>query len=403
MSEVKKVVLAYSGGLDTSVMITWLKEHYNCEVIAFSANIGQDEDWDAVREKALKTGASKVYIEDMQDEFIRDYIFPTMRAGAVYEDKYLLGTSFARPLIAKRQIEIAQQEGADAVAHGATGKGNDQVRFELGYMAMDPSIKIIAPWKDDKWTIRSREDAIKYAEEHGIPLTFQREKTYSEDANAWHISHEGYDLENPWTEPGKGIWTYTNALEDAPDEAEYVTLRFNNGNPVAVNGESLGPAAIVAKLNEIGGKHAVGQVDIVENRLVGMKSRGVYENPGGSIIYEGHRAIESLVLDRDTYHYKQQIALKYADLVYNGQWFCTLRESLDAFVATTQQYASGEVRLKLYKGNAFAVGVKSPHSLYSEALATFEEDDVYDQKDANGFIRLFGLPIRSEGVRRRGA
>jgi argininosuccinate synthase len=400
MSEIKKVVLAYSGGLDTSVIIPWLKDHYKCEVIAFAADVGQEEELDGLEEKAINTGASKIYIEDLKEEFVRDYVFPTLRAGAIYEDKYLLGTSFARPLIAKKQIEIAHKEGADAVAHGCTGKGNDQVRFELGYMAIDPTIKIIAPWKDDRWDLKSRDDALAYAEKKNVPITFAREKLYSEDRNAWHISHEGYDLEDPWNEPNDKLWTLTCPVEQAPDKAEYVDIEFEKGTPVAVNGKKLSPYQIVKTLNDIGGKHAIGQVDIVENRLVGMKSRGVYENPAGSILYFAHQAVETLTLDKATYHYKQQIALKYAELVYNGQWFCTIRESLDAFVDKTQEFVTGTVRIKLYKGNVILGGVKSPYSLYSEALATFDEDDIYDQKDAVGFIKLFGLPLKVNALLR---
>lgn len=401
MSEVKKVVLAYSGGLDTSIMITWLKENYGCEVIAYAADVGQGKELEPLNKKAIETGASKIYIEDLKEEFVKDYIFPTLRAGAIYEDKYLLGTSHARPIIAKRQIEIAQKEGAQYVAHGATGKGNDQVRFELTYMALDPSIKVIAPWKDDKWTIKSREDAIDYADEKGIDLTVSKEKIYSEDRNVWHISHEGGDLEDPWNEPLSSLWDMSVSLEDAPDKAEYVEIEFEQGNPVAVNGEKLSPYNLVVKLNEIGGKHAIGQVDLVENRLVGMKSRGVYETPGGTILYAAHQAIETLVLDKETYHYKQQIALKYADIVYNGQWFTQLRESLDAFVDVTQKYVTGVVKYKLYKGNLVLAGVKSPHTLYHEELATFSEDEIYNQQDAIGFINLFGLPLKMNALLRK--
>ncbi|MFC1617485.1 argininosuccinate synthase [Candidatus Margulisiibacteriota bacterium] len=392
--KINKIVLAYSGGLDTSVMIPWLKEHYNCEVIAFAADVGQGEELDPLNEKAIKTGASKIYIEDLKEEFVRDFVFPTMRAGAVYEDKYLLGTSFARPLIAKKQIEIAHREGADAVAHGATGKGNDQVRFELTFMALDPNIKIIAPWKDDKWMLRSREDAMAYAKERNIPIaTNKKKKVYSEDRNIWHISHEGEELENPWNEP-KDLWAMSQNLEQAPDKAEYVEIEYEKGNPVKVNGKKLSPFQVVQTLNKIGGRHAIGQVDLVENRLVGMKSRGVYETPGGTIIYAGHQVVETLVLDKETYHYKQQIALKYADLVYNGQWYTPLRAALDAFVNSTQDKVTGTVRFKLYKGNVILAGVKSPYSLYSEELATFSAGKMYDQKDAIGFIKLFGLPLK---------
>jgi argininosuccinate synthase len=400
--KIKKVVLAYSGGLDTSVIIPWLKENYGCDVIAFAANLGQEEELSGLEEKALKTGASKVFVEDLKEEFVKDYIFPTLRARAVYEDKYLLGTSFARPLIAARQIAIAENEGADAVAHGATGKGNDQVRFELTYMALNPAIKIIAPWKDDNWNIRSRDDALAYAKEKNIPISFSKEgKLYSEDRNVWHISHEGYDLEDPWQEPSDKIWTITKSLEEAKDQAEYVEIEFENGTPIKVDKQKLSAYNLLATLNKIGAQHAIGQIDLVENRLVGMKSRGVYETPGGTILYEAHRALESLVLDKQTYHYKQQIALKYADLVYNGEWFCTLREALDGFIQETQKRVTGTVRIKLYKGNVIMAGIKSPYSLYNEDLATFDEDDMYDQKDAIGFIKLYGLPLKIQGLNMR--
>jgi argininosuccinate synthase len=398
---INKVVLAYSGGLDTSVIIPWLKDTYKCEVIAYAANLGQEEELTGLEEKALKSGASKIFVEDLREEFVKDYIFPTLRAGAIYEDNYLLGTSFARPLIAKRQIEIAEAEGANAVSHGATGKGNDQVRFELTYMALNPNIQIIAPWKDDRWEIKSREDAIAYAKIKNVPLTIKKKNPYSEDRNVWHISHEGYDLEDPWTAPNKDIWTLSVPIEEAPDKAEYVEIDFEKGDPVAVNGEKLSPFKLLKLLNSIGGKHAVGQEDLVENRLVGMKSRGIYETPGGAILYRAHRAVESLVLDKDTYHYKQQVALRYADLVYNGQWFVPLREALDKFVSSTQKYVTGKVRLKLYKGNIVLEGVKSPYSLYHEELATFSEDEIYNQKDADGFIRLFGLPLKVEALLRK--
>lgn len=402
-TKIKKVVLAYSGGLDTSVIIPWLIENYQCEVIAFAADIGQEEELDGLDARAKKTGASQVVIEDLREEFVRDYVFPTLRAGAVYEDKYLLGTSMARPLIAKRQIELAHQFGADAVSHGATGKGNDQVRFELTYMALDPRIRIIAPWKDPKWTIRSREDAIQYAQEKQIPLpaSYEKKKPYSEDRNAWHISHEGYDLEDPNNEPQSHLWTLSNPIEYALDQPEYVEIEFKQGTPVAVNNTALSPYQLLKQLNHAGGRHAIGQTDLVENRLVGMKSRGVYETPGGTILYAAHQALASLVLDKETYHYKQQVALKYADLVYNGQWFTPLRLALDAFVAETQKFMSGTVRMKLFKGAARLAGVKSPYSLYHEDLATFAEDAIYDHKDATGFIKLFGLPMRVHALMRR--
>ncbi|MFC1477971.1 argininosuccinate synthase [Candidatus Margulisiibacteriota bacterium] len=404
MSEVKKVVLAYSGGLDTSVIIPWLKENYNCEVIAFAADLGQEEELDGLEEKAKQTGASKCYIEDLTREFVEEYIWPTLKAGAVYEGKYLLGTSFARPLIAKKQVEIAQKEGADAVSHGATGKGNDQVRFELTFMALDPSLKIIAPWKDDKWDIRSREDAIEYAEARNIPITATKEKIYSQDRNIWHLSHEGGELEDPWNEPNPAMFQLSVPVEQAPDTAAYVEVDFEKGIPVAarIEGKAVtGSVELVKALNKIGAVHAIGQTDLVENRLVGMKSRGVYETPGGAILYFTHQALESIVLDKDTLHYKEQVALKYADLVYNGQWFVPLRESLDAFVDTTQQVVNGTVRVKLYKGNIIQAGVKSPDSLYSEDIATFGEGADYDQKDATGFIKLFGLSMKIRALKKR--
>lgn len=396
----KKIVLAYSGGLDTSVMIPWLKENYGCEVIAFAADLGQGEELAPLKEKAIKTGASKIYIEDLKEEFVKDYIFPTLRAGAVYEDKYLLGTSFARPLIAKRQVEIAQQEGAEAVAHGATGKGNDQVRFELTYMALAPQLQIIAPWKDSKWTIKSREDALAYANARNIPIYTNKQKIYSEDRNIWHISHEGCELEDPANEP-KDLWTISASLENASDTPEYVEIEFEKGTPVKVNQKKYSPFQIVQALNEIGAKHAIGQIDLVENRLVGMKSRGVYETPGGTILYTAHRALEALTLDKETYHYKQIVALKYAEIVYNGQWFSTLRESLDAFINKTQEFVTGSVKLKLYKGNIVLAGTKSPYSLYSEKLATFSASDLYNQQDAIGFIKLFGLPLKMNALLRK--
>jgi len=394
----KKVVLAYSGGLDTSVIIPWLKENYDCEVIAFAADLGQGEELEPLQEKAIKTGASKIYIEDLKEEFVRDYIFPTLRARAVYEDKYLLGTSFARPLIAKRQVEIAHKEGAQAVAHGATGKGNDQVRFELTYMALDPRLEIIAPWKDPRWKLRSREDALNYAQKRKIPLTVSKEKIYSEDRNLWHLSHEGGELEHLSATPSKELWSISQPLAEASDEPEVLELEFEAGTPYALNGQKLSCFSLLKSLNIIGAKHAIGQIDIVENRLVGMKSRGVYETPGGTILYEAHRILESIVLDKETYHYKQQVALKYADLVYNGQWFTPLRNALDAFVTQTQKKVAGKVSLKLYKGNIIFNGVSSPYSLYSEDLATFSEDNIYDQKDATGFIKLFGLPLKVQAI-----
>ncbi|MBN1294526.1 MAG: argininosuccinate synthase [Candidatus Latescibacteria bacterium] len=387
---ISKVVLAYSGGLDTSIIIPWLKETYNCEVIAMAADVGQQEELDGLEEKAIKSGASKLYIEDLRDEFVTDFVYPTMMAGAVYENKYLLGTSFARPLIARRQVEIARKENADAVSHGATGKGNDQVRFELTYKAFAPDLAIIAPWRE--WNIRSREDAIEYAASHKIPITQTRKKIYSRDRNLWHISHEGGELEDPWNEPREVMYTLTDSPEKAPDKAEYVEIGFEQGRPVSINGISLSPVEILFKLNGIASRNGVGRVTIVENRLVGMKSRGVYETPGGTILYEAHNALEELTLDRDTLHYKQQVALRYAELVYYGKWYSSLREALDAFVSSTQKNVTGTVRVKLYKGNCDTVGIKSPYSLYREDIATFSQDEVYNQADAEGFINLFGLP-----------
>jgi argininosuccinate synthase len=389
----KKVVLAYSGGLDTSVMIPWLKEQYGCEVIAFAANLGQAEELDNLNEKAIETGASKIYIEDLREEFLTDYVWPTLRAGAIYEEKYLLGTSFARPLISKKQVEIAHKEGADAVAHGATGKGNDQVRFELGYMALDPSLAILAPWKDDKWDLNSREACINYAKEKNIPIEQTKEKIYSRDRNLWHISHEGGELESTWAEPKDEMFVLSKTVEEAPDKPTYIEIGFEKGYPVSIDGKEMKAVELMETLNKIGGENAIGQIDMVENRLVGMKSRGVYETPGGSILYYAHKELERLCLDKETMHYKEIIAKKYAEIVYNGTWFGKLREALDAFVDETQENVTGTVKLKLYKGNIITAGTKSDYSLYSEELATFEEDDMYDHKDATGFIRLFGLPL----------
>jgi argininosuccinate synthase len=396
---VKKVVLAYSGGLDTSVIIPWLKENYGCEVIAYAADVGQGEELDPLEEKALKTGASKIYIEDLKSEFVTDFIFPMLKAGAVYEGKYLMGTSVARPVIAKRQVEIAVKEGADAVAHGATGKGNDQVRFELTYKALKPDLKIIAPWRE--WDLKSREDEIDYAAKRGITVPVTKEKPYSMDRNLWHISYEGGILENPWNEYNDDMFRYTTAPEKAPDQPEIIIIDFEKGVPAAINGQGYDPVGLVFKLNEIGGKHGVGRVDIVENRLVGMKSRGVYETPGGSILYEAHHALETITLDRDTLHFKQMIAGRYAELVYYGQWFTPLKAALDAFVNQTQTRVSGTVKLKLYKGSIQTVGRKSPYSLYQEKLATFGADQVYNQKDAEGFINLFGLPLKVQATLER--
>ncbi|MFC1571110.1 argininosuccinate synthase [Candidatus Margulisiibacteriota bacterium] len=382
---VKKVVLAYSGGLDTSVMIPWLKEKYGCEVIAFAADLGQEEELKGLKEKALKTGAAKVYIEDLKKEFAEDFLVPMIKSGAVYEGQYLLGTSVARPLIAKKQIEIAKKEKADAVAHGATGKGNDQVRFELTYKALAPDLTIIAPWRE--WKIKSREEEIEYAKKRGIPVPVTKEKPYSSDRNLWHISYEGGVLEDPMYEPKENMFILTASPEKAPDKPEYVEVEFEKGVPKK-------PVELIQHLNQIGGQHGIGRVDIVENRLVGIKSRGVYETPGGTILYAAHQALESITLDRDTLHYKQAAAQRYAELVYFGQWFTPLKEALDAFINKTQENVTGVVRLKLYKGNCTVVGRKSPNSLYRPDLATFEKDEVYNQKDAEGFINLFGLPIK---------
>lgn len=398
MSDIKKVVLAYSGGLDTSIIIPWLKENYNnCEVIAVSGDVGQGTELDGLEEKALKTGASKLYIEDLTDEFVDDYVFPTVKAGAIYENRYMLGTSFARPVIAKRIVEIALKEGADAICHGCTGKGNDQVRFELAIKAFAPNMKIIAPWRI--WDIKSRDEEIDYAEAHNIPLKINRETNYSKDKNIWHLSHEGLDLEDPANEPRYDkILEMGVTPEKAPDKPTYVTISFDKGVPVAVDGKKMKGSDIVRKLNELGGTNGIGLADIVENRLVGMKSRGVYETPGGAILYHAHEVLETLCLDKETAHYKQQIAIKFADLVYNGQWFTPLREALSAFVDSTQQTVTGDVKLKLYKGNITNAGVTSPYSLYDEDIATFAQDDVYDQMDSQGFINLFGLPIKVKAM-----
>ncbi len=389
---VNKVVLAYSGGLDTSCIVPWLVENYKCEVICFCANLGQEEELSGLEAKALASGASKLYIEDLREEFITDYIYPTMMAGAVYEREYLLGTSFARPLIAKRMVEIAELEGADAVSHGATGKGNDQVRFELTVMALNPKLTIIAPWRE--WHIRSREDALKYAAEHNVPVTATIKSIYSRDRNIWHLSHEGGILEDPWKEPEEGMYQLSTSPENAPDEPETVEIHFEQGVPKRVNGVAMGPIDILATLNTIGARHGVGRIDLVENRLVGMKSHGVYETPGGTLLYRGHEGLEQICLDKQSLQYKQMLALKYAEMVYNGQWFTPLKEALDAFVTITQRHVTGDVRLKLYKGNIMLVGRRSPHSLYREDYATFGEEDVYNQKDAEGFIKLFGLPMK---------
>jgi len=402
MAKAKKVVLAYSGGLDTSVMIKWLKDNYGCEVIAFVADVGQGEELEGLKARALKTGASKVYIEDLKKEFVKDFIFPMLKAGAVYEGQYLLGTSVARPLIAKKQVEIALKEKADALAHGATGKGNDQVRFELTYKALAPDLKIIAPWRE--WELKGRKEEIEYAKKHGIPVPVTKEKPYSSDRNLWHISYEGGVLEDPWFEPQEDMFILTTSLEKAPSRPEYLEIELEKGVPVRVRSRqyavSNNPVRLIQFLNKIGGKHGIGRVDIVENRLVGIKSRGVYETPGGTILYAAHQALETITLDRDTLHYKQLVAQRYAELVYYGQWFTPLKEALDAFVNKTQENVSGVVRLKLYKGSCWVVGRKSPKSLYRPELATFEKEEVYNQKDAEGFINLFGLPIKVEAMLR---
>ncbi|MBS5843201.1 MAG: argininosuccinate synthase [Clostridiales bacterium] len=398
--DIKKVVLAYSGGLDTSIIIPWLKENYNnCEVIAVSADVGQGTELDGLEEKAIKTGASKLYIEDLKKEFVEDYIFPTVKAGAKYEGDYLLGTSFARPVIAERIVKIAKAEGADAICHGCTGKGNDQVRFELTIKALAPDMQIIAPWRE--WNIKSREEEIEYAEAHNIPLKINRETNYSKDKNLWHLSHEGMDLEDPANEPlynKEGFLEMSVSPEKAPDKPTYVTIDFEKGVPTAINGKKMGGVEIIETLNALGGANGIGLADLVENRLVGMKSRGVYETPGGAILYKAHQVLETICLDRDTQHYKELIASRFAELVYFGQWFTPLREALSAFVDKTQETVTGSVTLKLYKGNMINAGVTSPYSLYSEEIATFDEDHVYDQSDAEGFINLFGLPIKVKAM-----
>ncbi|RRR66539.1 MAG: argininosuccinate synthase [Candidatus Viridilinea halotolerans] len=397
--EVKKVVLAYSGGLDTSVIVPWLRENYGCEVICFCADLGQAEELEGLEAKALASGASKLIVHDMREEFIRDYILPTMQAGAIYERKYLLGTSFARPIIAKHQVEVAEAEGADAVAHGATGKGNDQVRFELTYFALNPKLKIIAPWRE--WTIKSRQDAIDYAAEYNVPVTATAEKIYSRDRNLWHLSHEGGVLEDPWNEPEEDMFQLSVSPQAAPDVPEELTITFAQGVPTAVNGQQLGLVELVDRLNIIGGKHAIGRVDLVENRLVGMKSHGVYETPAGTLLYTAHRELESIVLDKETLRAKDRIALDYADLVYNGRWFTPVREAYDAFVRTTQQSMTGDVRMHLYKGNVIVVGRRSPFSLYNEDLATFGPDMVYNQRDAEAFIKLYGLSMKVQALMKK--
>ena len=396
--QVKKIVLAYSGGLDTSVILPWLRETYNCPVIAFAAELGQGQELKGIRRKALASGASKCIVADLREEFAQDFLWPMLRCGAVYEGQYLLGTSIARPLIAKHQVAVAKAEGADAVAHGATGKGNDQVRFELTYMALAPELKIIAPWKDDRFSLRSREAALKYARAHGIPLQATKKKIYSRDRNLWHISHEGADLENPANQPKDELWVISKPVCKTPDKPQYVQIDFASGNPVGLEGRKMKAWQIIEQLNLLAGKHGVGQTDLVENRLVGIKSRGAYETPGGTVLYEAHRALESITLDRDTAHYKQQVALRYAELVYYGQWFTPLREALDAFVSVTQRPVSGRVKMKLFKGRATAAGIESPNSLYMDKLASFTMGAEYEPKDAIGFIRLFGLQQKIQAL-----
>jgi argininosuccinate synthase len=399
MSTVKKVVLAYSGGLDTSIIIPWIKENYGgAEIIAYCGDVGQGDDLEAVKKKAIATGASKCVVEDLREEFVRDYAFKALAAGAVYEDSYLLGTSLARPLLAYGQVRCALKEGADALAHGATGKGNDQVRFEVTYGAFAPNMRIIAPWRE--WDIRSREQALDYAAKHKVPVEQSKKDLFSRDGNLWHLSHEGGNLEDTWDEPQKAMFKLTVDPQDAPDKPEIVTIAFDKGVPISVNGEKLGPVALVEKLNKIAGAHGVGRVDLIENRLVGMKSRGVYETPAGTVLYIAHREIERLVLDRDTLHFKQSVSVRYAQLIYDGLWFSTLRQALAAFVDYTEQEVIGDVKVKLFKGHAEAVGRRSPRSLYRQDLATFGEGMAYDHKDAEGFIRLFGLPERVRALTR---
>jgi argininosuccinate synthase len=394
---INKVVLAYSGGLDTSVILAWLKENYGCEVVTFTADLGQGPDeLEGLEEKALASGASNVYIVDLREAFLTDYAFPTMQSGAIYEHLYLLGTSFARPVTAKKLVEIAEIEEADAIAHGCTGKGNDQVRFELTAKALNPFLEVIAPWRE--WDIRSRKDALAYADAHGIPIRQSVGSIYSRDRNIWHMSHEGADLEDPWNEPSEDVFTLTVSPQEAPDEPVYVTIDFKQGVPVAVNGEPMGAVELLTHLNEVGGAHGVGRADLVENRLVGMKSRGIYETPGGTILYAAHQGLESICLDRDTLHYKEVVANRFAELTYYGKWFTPLHESLRAFVDKTQERVTGSVKVKLYKGHCAVVGRQSPLSLYREEFATFGKDDVYDQSDAEGFINLFGLPMKVKAL-----
>jgi argininosuccinate synthase len=396
--KIKKVVLAYSGGLDTSIILKWLKETYKCEVIAYAADIGQEEELDGLEEKAKKTGASKCYIEDLTEDFVKNYIFNAIKANAIYEDRYLLGTSIARPVIAKRQVEIARLEGADAVCHGATGKGNDQVRFEMAFKGLAPDLKIIAPWRE--WELDSRDKLFNYAEKHKIPLPITRDKPYSMDRNILHISYEGGILEDPYREPDESMFILTKSPEEAPDKATYIEIEFKKGEPVAIDGKKMKPVPLMKKLNKIAGENGIGRVDIVENRLVGIKSRGVYETPAGTVLLAAHRDLESITLDRDTQHFKDNLANEYATLIYNGLWFTRKREALDALINKTQEMVNGTVRLKLYKGNCAIVGRKSEVSLYSADMATFDASTLYDQKDATGFLNLFGLPVKVEAMMR---
>ena len=393
------IVLAYSGGLDTSIIVPWLREHYNAEVVCVAADVGQGDELEGLHAKALASGARECHVEDLREEFITDFVWPTLRAGATYGRKYLLGTSMARPIIAQRQVEVARKIGAATLAHGCTGKGNDQVRFELTYAALAPEMKVIAPWRE--WNIRSREDALDYAALHDVPVTATREKIYSRDRNLWHVSHEGGPLEDPNWEPAEDLFLLTRSPEDAPSRAEYVSISFDAGIPVAVDGEALSPVALMERLNEIGGVHGVGRIDLVEDRMVGMKSRGIYETPGGTLLYAAHSELEQLVLDRRTLALKDAIAPRYADLVYEGRWWTTERAAMDALVDVTQQRVTGDVRMKLYRGSATVTGRTSPFSLYDERFVTFGEDDVYDQADAAGFIRLYGLPLRVAALRAR--
>lgn len=394
--KVSKVVLAYSGGLDTSVIVTWLKENYGCEVVCFTADVGQGEELTGLEERAKLGGASKLIIMDLRRELVTDFIYPLLHSGAIYEQKYLLGTSIARPLIAKKLVEVAEQEGADAIAHGCTGRGNDQVRFELGIMALDPNLQIIAPWRE--WDIQSREDALAYLDAHGIPFPDNNPSLYSRDRNLWHLSHEGGPLENIAKAPEDGLYLLSNTPENAPDQPETIEISFEQGNPVELNGQVFSPVQLIEKLNVLGGKHAIGQVDMVENRLVGMKSRGIYETPGGTILYKAHQELESITIDRETAHLKDLLAGQYANLLYYGQWFSPMREALDAFFSVTQKVVTGKITLKLYKGNLVVMKRESPYSLYREEFATFGHSVVYDQGDAEGFIRLYGLPLRVQAL-----